>query len=101
MKLTLKNGKALEAVSVEESYYPRNTQGVVLSIRLDSDEDIETLKETFSPAALETIKVGEGEDAKTLAGYTRVDSIRKLYGGDTEYNTAVDLTKRANASSSD
>ncbi len=99
MKLTLKNGKALEAVSVEESYYPRNTQGVVLSIRLDSDEDIETLKETFSPAALETIKVGEG--AKTLAGYTRVDSIRKLYGGDTEYNTAVDLTKRANASSSD
>ena len=101
MKLTLKNGTVLEAVSVEESYYPRNTQGVVLSIRLDSDEDIETLKETFSPAALETIKVGEGEDAKTLTGYMQVDSIRKLYGGENDYNTAVDLTKQAGVSSSD
>ena len=97
MKLTLKNGTILEAVDVEESYYPRNTQGVVLSIRLNSDEDIETLKGTFTLEALESIAVGEGEDAKIITGYNQIDSIRKLYGGDTEYNTAVDLTKQVSA----
>ncbi len=97
MKLTLKNGTILEAVNVEESYYPRNMQGVVLSIRLNSDEDIETLKDTFTLEALESITVGEGEDAKAIAGYTQVDSIRKLYGGESSYNTAVDLMKPASA----
>lgn len=27
MKLTLKNGTVIDVVDVEESYYPRNTQG--------------------------------------------------------------------------
>ena len=41
--------------------------------------------------------VGEGEDAKTVAGYTQIDSIRKLYDGQVEYDTVVDLVKAAAA----
>lgn len=93
MKVTLKNGKALEAVSVEESYTPRNVQGAVLSIRMVSTESIEALKNQFTPAALESVTVGEGENAKTITGYTRTDSIRKLYDGQMEYDTVVDLVK--------
>lgn len=91
MKVTLKNGTALEAVNVEESYSPRNTQGAVLSIRMVNDDSIETLKSLFAPAALESVTVGEGEDAKTITGYTRVDSIRKLYSGQMDYDAVVDL----------
>lgn len=93
MKLTLKNGTALDVVSVEEYYSPRNTQGVILSVRMNSDEGIEALRNTFTPASLENVSVGEGEDAKIIAGYTRVDSMRKLYHGETEYDTVVDLVK--------
>lgn len=93
MKLTLKNGTILDAGSVEESYYPRNEQGVVLSIRLNTDEGIEALRETFTPEALESVTVGEGDSAKAITGYTQVDSIRKTYGGAAEYNTTVDLRK--------
>lgn len=93
MKVTLNNGAALEAVSVEESYTPRNTQGAVLSIRMVSTDSIEALKDRFTPAALETVTVGEGEDVKTVTGYTRIDSIRKLYDGQTEYDAVVDLVK--------
>ena len=38
MKLTLNNRTVLDVVTVEESYYPRNTQGVILSIRLNSQD---------------------------------------------------------------
>ena len=40
-----------------------------------------------------SVTVGESDDANTLAGYTQIDSIRRLYSGDTGYNTAVDLVK--------
>jgi len=93
MKVTLKNGTALEAVSVEESYTPRNTQGAVLSIRMVSTDSMEALKDRFTPAALESVTVGEGEDAKTIAGYTQIDSIRRLYDGQMAYDTVVDLVK--------
>ena len=56
----------------------------VLSIRMVSTDSIETLKDRFTPAALESVTVGEGEAAKTIAGYTQVDSIRKLYDGKME-----------------
>lgn len=95
MKLTLKNGTILDVESVEESYYPRNTQGVVLSVHMNSQEGIEALREVFAPEALESITVGEGDSAKTLAGYTRIDSIRKTYDGAAEYDTTVDLVKQA------
>ena len=91
MKVTLKNGTTLEAVNMEESYTPRNTQGAVLSIRMVSTKSIEELKGIFTPAALESVTAGEGEDAKSIAGYTQVDSIRKLYDGQMEYDTVVDL----------
>ena len=93
MKLTLKNGTVIDVMDVEESYYPRNTQGVVLNIRMNSDESIEGIRDTFVPEALECLTVGEGADAKTILGYTRVDSIRKSYGGEAGYNTVVDLVK--------
>lgn len=93
MKVTLKNGTALEAISVEENYTPRNTQGAVLSIRMVSTKSIEELKDLFISAALESITVGEGEDAKTVAGYIQVDSIRKLYDRQMDYNAVVDLVK--------
>lgn len=93
MKLTLKNGTVMDVTDVEESYYPRNTQGVVLSIRMSSGEDIEALRDAFSPEALETVTVGEGEDAKAIFGYTQVDSIRRFYGSEMGYDTAVDLVK--------
>lgn len=93
MKLTLNNGTVLDTVSVEESYYPRNTQGVILSVRMNSEESIEALRDAFTPEALENILVGEGDGAKAITGYTRVDSIRKFHSGMTEYNTAVDLIR--------
>ncbi len=93
MKLTLKNGTVLDVESVEESYYPRNEQGVVLSIRMNTEDGIEALRETFTPEALESVTVGEGEDVKTISGYTQLDSIRKSYDGAAEYNTTVDLRK--------
>lgn len=93
MKLTLKNGTVIDVMDVEESYYPRNTQGVVLNLHMNSDESIEDIRDTFVPEALECLTVGEGDDAKTILGYTRVDSIRKSYSGDMEYNTVVDLVK--------
>jgi len=103
MKLTLKNSTVLDVESVEESYYPRNEQGVVLSIRLNTDEGIEALRETFTPEALERkvntpetlwgVAVGQGEEAKTISGYTQVDSIRKTYGGAGAYDATVDLVK--------
>ena len=93
MKVTLKNGTTLEAVNMEESYTPRNSQGAVLSIRMVSTDSIEALKDRFIPAALESVTVGDGEDAKTITGYTQVDSIRKLYDGQMEYDTVVDLVK--------
>ncbi len=95
MKLTLNNRTVLDVVTVEESYYPRNTQGVILSIRLNSQEDVEALRDAFTPQALESITVGEGDTAKTITGYTQIDSIRKLYGGDAGYDTGVDLVKGA------
>ena len=93
MKLTLKSGTVIDVTDVEETYYPRNTQGVVLNIRMNSAEGIEGFKEVFTPEALESITVGEGDEAKTITGYTQVDSIRKFYGGNAAYDTAVDLVK--------
>ena len=93
MKLTLKNGTVLDVESVEESYYPRNEQGVVLSIRMNTEDGIEALRKVFTPEALESVTVGEGADVKTISGYTQLDSIRKSYGGAAEYNTTVDLRK--------
>ena len=93
MKLTLKNGTVLDAGSVEESYYPRNEQGVVLSIRMNTEDGIEALRKVFTPEALESVTVGEGEEAKTISGYTQVDSIRKTYGGAGAYDATVDLVK--------
>lgn len=95
MKLNLANGKVLDVVDVEETFYPRNVQGVILNIHMNSDEDIETLKDTFIPDALSEIVVGEGDDAKTIIGYTQVDSIRRLYRGGNLYNTMIDLVKAA------
>ena len=80
---------------MEESYYPRNEQGVVLSVRMNTEDGIEALRETFTPEALESVTVGEGEEAKTISGYTQVDSIRKTYGGAGEYDTTGDLVKGA------
>jgi hypothetical protein len=97
MKVTLKSGTVLEAINVEESYTPRNSQGAVLSIRVVSTDSIEVLKDRFTPAALESVTVGEGEDAKTITGYTQVDSIRKFYDGQMEYDTVVDLVKETAA----
>ena len=97
MKLTLQNGTVLDVESVEESYYPQNTQGVILSIRMNSEESIESLRDAFTPGELGSITVGEGDSAKTISGYTVVDSIRKLYGGDPAHDTAVDLRKAPNA----
>jgi len=97
MKVTLKSGTVLEAINVEESYTPRNSQGAVLSIRMVSTDSIEALKDRFIPAALESVTVGEGEAAKTIAGYTQVDSIRKFYDGQMEYDTVVDLVKETAA----
>ena len=93
MKLTLKNSTVLDVESVEESYYPRNEQGVVLSIRMNTEDGIEALRKVFTPEALESVTVGEGEEAKTISGYTQVDSIRKTYGGAGEYDATVDLVK--------
>ena len=62
-----------------------------------STDSIETLKDRFTPAALESVTVGEGEAAKTIAGYTQVDSIRKLYDGKMDYDTVVDLVKETTA----
>lgn len=93
MKLTLKNGEVLDVVSVEEGFYPRNDQGVILNIRMNSEQGIEALRDVFDPEVLDSITVGEGEAAKTIAGYTQVDSIRKFYGVDAQYDTAVDLVK--------
>lgn len=95
MKLTLKNGTVIDVVDVEESYYPRNTQGVLLNIHLNSEREIEELRDAFVPGALETLTVGEGDDAKTIQGYTQVDSIRKSYGGEAEYDTTVTLVKNS------
>ena len=91
MKLTLKNGTVIDVVDVEESYYPRNTQGVLLNIHLNSEGEIEELRDAFVPGALETMTVGEGDDVKTIQGYTQVDSIRKSYGGEAEYDTIATL----------
>ena len=94
MKLTLKNGTVIDVTEVEESYYPRNSCGVALNIRMNSAESIEALRDAFTPEALETITVGEGDEAKTISGYTQVDSIRKFYNGAAAaYDTAVDLVK--------
>lgn len=93
MKLTLKNGMVLDVESMEESYYPRNTQGVVLSIRMNSQDGIEALREVFAPEALERIIIGEGGSAKTITGYTQIDSIRKIYDGNAGYDTAVELVR--------
>lgn len=93
MKVTLASRKVYDMVSVEESYYPRNTQGAMLNFRMNSAESIESLRDAFTPEDLETITVGEGDEAKTITGYTQVDSIRKFYGGGAGYDTAVDLVK--------
>lgn len=93
MKLTLKNGRILDVQSVEESYYPRNQQGVVLSVRMKGEDDLASLREIFTPEALESVTVGQGDEASTILGYTQIDSIRRFYGGDTEYNITVDLVK--------
>ena len=95
MKLTLKNGTVLDVESVEESYYPRNTQGVVLSVRMNTADSIDSLREAFAPEAVKGITVGEGGSAKTITGYARIDSIRKTYDGAVQYDTTVDLVKQA------
>lgn len=94
MKLTLKNGTVLDVVDVEESYYPRNTQGVLLNIHMNSEGDIGDLRDALVPEALGTLTVGEGEKARDISGYTQVDSIRKLYGGEAGYDTTVTLMKQ-------
>lgn len=48
---------------------------------MDSQGELEDLRDAFVPEALETLTVGEGDDVKTIPGYTQVDSIRKFYGG--------------------
>ena len=68
MKLTLKNGTVIDVTDVEESYYPRNTQGVVLNLHMNSDESIEDLRDTFVPEALECLTVGEGETLRLSWG---------------------------------
>ena len=60
---------------------PGTPRGVLLNIHLNSEGEIEELRDAFVPGALETLTVGEGDDVKTIPGYTQVDSIRKFYGG--------------------
>lgn len=60
---------------------PGTPRGVLLNIHMDSQGELEDLRDAFVPEALETLTVGEGDDAKTIPGYTQVDSIRKFYGG--------------------
>ena len=55
--------------------------------------DLHEQQDQQLPEALETLTVGEGDDVKTIPGYTQVDSIRKFYGGGAEYDTTVTLVK--------
>lgn len=94
MKITLNNGKVLEAESVEESFSPRmETRGVVLHIGLRTDSSVKELAGIFTPEAISSITVGEGESAGVLEGYGEVDAIRKLYNAGQGTNTYVDLLK--------
>lgn len=95
MKVTLKNGTTLTAVSVSEDYSPRNTRGVAVSIRMNGDETVEDLRGMFeADGALGTLTIeSDAGDVSTIEGYTVVDSIRKTYGGEFEFSTTVDLIK--------
>lgn len=92
MKVTLANGTVIEnVVNVEESFTPRSNRGTVLNIRLNSDLDVDGLRELFTEDALATITVTEGEKATEIKDYVTIDSIRKFYDSRVDYNAAVDL----------
>lgn len=93
MKVTLKNGKTMDVVSVEENYSPHNGRGVMLSIRADSDETVEALSGMFTADAVSEIHVENGGNDLVFAGYTVLDSVRKFYDGETQANTIIDLAK--------
>lgn len=93
MKVTLKNGMVFEAVNVEESYNPRNNRGTVLSIRANSAETVENLRDMFSAEAITEIHVQNGDADIAFTGYTVLDSVRKFYDGQSQYNTTIDLVR--------
>lgn len=97
MTITLKSGKTLEAVNVEESYSPRIDRGACLSIYMDQKQSVEDLRGVFTPEETSVITVADENGTAEIAGYTVVDSIRRLYNGRIEYNTVVDLTKKPTA----
>lgn len=94
MTITLNDGTTMEVAGIEEAYYTSNTNGIMLNIRMQSDDDIATLKDRFNPQATEIITVTDGDNVNEISGYTKIDSIRRLYAGtDGTYNTAIDLVK--------
>lgn len=95
MKVTLKNGGTVEAVSVEESFTPRSGNNTVLSIRMDQDDDVDALRNIFTPEETSVIQVESGEKTATFTGYTQIDSVRRIFDGMMDYNAVVDLVKPA------
>lgn len=93
MKVTLKSGKTLEAVNVEESYNPRGNQNTVLSIRMNCGESVAQLREVFTPEETESVQVEYRGEPVTFTGYTRIDSVRRYFDEQVEYNATVDLVQ--------
>lgn len=94
MKVTLKDKTVLDAVNVEETWHSSNEQGTLLSIHMDSEKSVEELRGIFRPEAFGCVTIeNDGGQTYTVEGYTRVDSIRRLYDGKMNFNTAVDLAR--------
>lgn len=95
MKVTLNSGKTIEAVSMEESFTPRGSNNTVLSIRMDRDDDVNALRNIFTPEETSVIQVENGGKIVTFAGYTQIDSVRRFFDGKMDCNAVVDLVKPA------
>lgn len=94
MTIKLVNGKTYDAICVEESYSPRmEDRGVTLNLHFNSEESVEELRDVFTAETTATIKVVDGDAETTIQGYTEVDSIRRIYDGNFDFNTAVDMVK--------
>lgn len=46
--------------------------------------------------AIANVTANDGEKDTVISGYTVLDSIRKIYDGNADYNTAIDLLKDEN-----
>lgn len=93
MKVTLNSGKTIEAVSVEESFNPRGSQNTVLSIRMACAENVAQLREIFTPEETATVQVEYHGETVAFEGYTKIDSVRRYFDDQVEYNATVDLVQ--------